>query len=67
LNSDIDGSYHKTVKTEIERRANINRWNNARLKALDDQNGFIYLSYQNEQGQVSTGWLDKKGLIIVGN
>jgi serine/threonine protein kinase len=58
--------FHDRPDAESVRKANINRWNNARLTALDDQNGYIYVVYKNEQGQVSKGWLDKKDLIKVG-
>ena len=58
--------FHTEPNAATVRRANINRWNNARLKALDDRNGYIYVVYTNDRGQVSTGWLDKKDLIIVG-
>jgi serine/threonine protein kinase len=58
--------FHDRPDAESVRKANINRWNNARLKALDDQNGYIYVVYKNDQGEVSKGWLDKKDLIKVG-
>ncbi|GAA4405227.1 hypothetical protein GCM10023187_23440 [Nibrella viscosa] len=40
----------------------INRWNNARLRPLDDRNGFIRVEYTNDQGQTTRGWLDKRDL-----
>jgi len=49
-----------------KRDAYINVWNNARLKAIDDKNGFIYVVYTNDKGQTSKGWLRKKDLIVVG-
>lgn len=58
--------FHDKPNAATVRKANINRWNNARLKALNDQNGFIYVIYTNEQGQTSKGWLNKKDLIVVG-
>jgi serine/threonine protein kinase len=58
--------FHDRPDEASIRKANINRWNNARLTAIDDQNGYIYVVYKNEQGQVSKGWLNKKDLIKVG-
>lgn len=48
------------------RNAFINHWNNARLTALNDLNGFIYVSYKNDEGVMTKGWLNKKDLIIIG-
>ncbi|MEO6497357.1 MAG: serine/threonine-protein kinase [Mucilaginibacter sp.] len=59
--------FHDRPDAATVRKANINRWNNARLKALDDENGFIYVVYENDKGQVSKGWLNKKNLIKVGD
>jgi serine/threonine protein kinase len=58
--------FHSRPDEASKRAANINQWNNARLKALADQNGFIYVVYTNDKGQTSKGWLRKKDLIIVG-
>jgi serine/threonine protein kinase len=57
--------FHDRPDAASVRKANINRWNNARLTAIDDMNGYIYVIYKNDQGQVSKGWLDKKDLIRV--
>lgn len=58
--------FHDKPDEASKRDANINRWNNARLKAIDDRNGFIYVVYTNDNGQTSKGWLRKKDLIVVG-
>jgi len=57
---------HSRPDEASKRAENINQWNNARLKAIDDQNGFIYVVYTNDKGQTSRGWLKKKDLIVVG-
>jgi len=57
--------FHDRPDAASVRKANLNRWNNARLKAIDDMNGYIYVIYKNDQGEVSKGWLDKKDLIKV--
>ncbi|AMR33016.1 hypothetical protein A0256_17115 [Mucilaginibacter sp. PAMC 26640] len=59
-------NFHTEPTAASVRRAYINRFNNVRLKALDDKNGYIYVIFTNDRGQVSTGWLDKKDLIVVG-
>jgi serine/threonine protein kinase len=58
--------FHDRPDEASIRKANINRWNNARLTAIDDQNGYIYVVYKNDQGEVSKGWLNKKNLIKIG-
>jgi serine/threonine protein kinase len=58
--------FHSRPDEASKRAANINQWNKARLKALDDQNGFIFVVYTNDKGQTSQGWLRKKDLIVVG-
>ena len=57
--------FHDSPDAASVRKANINRWNKARLTAIDDINGYIYVIYKNDQGQVSKGWLDKRDLIKV--
>ncbi|HUH33532.1 MAG TPA: serine/threonine-protein kinase [Daejeonella sp.] len=58
--------FHDKPDPDTRREAFINHWNNARLKALNDLNGFIYVVYTNDEGQVSKGWMNKKDLIIIG-
>jgi serine/threonine protein kinase len=58
--------FHDKPDPATRRNAFINHWNNARLTALNDLNGFIYVSYKNDEGVVTKGWLNKKDLIIIG-
>jgi serine/threonine protein kinase len=58
--------FHNKPDESTRRKAFINHWNNARLTALNDENGFIYVIYTNEEGETSKGWLNKKDLIIIG-
>lgn len=58
--------FHNKPDESTRRKAFINHWNNARLTALNDENGFIYVIYTNEEGETSKGWLSKKDLIIIG-
>ncbi|WP_342644526.1 protein kinase [Mucilaginibacter sp. CSA2-8R] len=55
--------FHNEPNEESKRKANLNKWNKARLVAQDDQNGYIYVEFTNRKGQVSKGWLDKKDLL----
>lgn len=57
--------FHNSPDEATRRNAFINRWNYARLTALDDVNGFIYVIYKNDEGQITKGWLNKKDLKIV--
>ena len=62
-----EAHFHDKPDPDTRRDAFINHWNNARLKALNDLNGFIYVVYTNDEGQTSKGWMNKKDLIIIGN
>lgn len=58
--------FHDKPDANTRRKAFINHWNKARLTALNDLNGFIYVVYTNDEGQTSKGWMNKKDLVIVG-
>jgi len=58
--------FHDKPDPATRRNAFINTWNDARLTAINDLNGFIYVSYKNDEGVVTKGWLNKKDLIIIG-
>lgn len=58
--------FHSRPDAASKRAANINQWDNARVRAIDDQNGFIYVTFTNKNGQTTSGWLNKKDLIVVG-
>jgi serine/threonine-protein kinase len=49
-----------------QRKAFINHWNNALLNPIDEKDGFIYIIFRNQRGQVSKGWLRKKDLSPAG-
>ena len=57
--------FHNRPDAGTRRNAFINHWNNAILNPLDEQDGFIYIVFTNDEGQVSKGWLQKKDLIKV--
>jgi serine/threonine protein kinase len=54
--------FHNAPDESTRRAAFINHWNNAVLVPQDEQNGFIYIVYKNDQGQTSKGWLKKDDL-----
>ena len=59
--------FHNKPDAATKRKAFINHWNNARLTALNDINGFIYVVYTNEEGETTKGWLNKKDLVVIGD
>nr|WP_294948840.1 serine/threonine-protein kinase [uncultured Mucilaginibacter sp.] len=58
--------FHSRPDEASASAANVSQWDNARLKAIDDQNGYIYVVYTGKNGQTNKGWLRKKDLIVVG-
>lgn len=57
--------FHDQPDENTRRNAFIVHWNNAVLKPLDDQQGFIYVVFTNHLGQTSKGWLNKNDLIKI--
>ncbi len=56
--------FHDEPDETTRRNAFINQWNKA-FNAINEKDGFIYVIYTNDEGQVSKGWLRKKDLIPV--
>ena len=54
--------FHNEPNESSRRNAFVNRWNNAILAALNEENNFIYVVYTNKEGQTSKGWLRKSDL-----
>lgn len=42
-------------------------WNNAELTAIEDKNGFIYVTFFNNNGDIMKGWLRKRDLRRIGS
>jgi serine/threonine protein kinase len=57
--------FHSEPDEDARREAFIVHWNNAKLTALEEQNGFIYVVFTNHLGQTSKGWLRKKDLRLL--
>ena len=60
--------FHNKPDEATRRNAFLVHWNNsyAKLKALDEKNGFIYVVFHNHLNQTSKGWLRKKDLEPIG-
>jgi serine/threonine-protein kinase len=56
--------FHDEPDETTRRRAFINQWNKA-FNAINEKDGFIYVIFTNDEGQVSKGWLRKRDLIPV--
>ena len=56
--------FHNEPDESTRRNAFVVHWNNsyATLNALDEENGFVYVVFKNDQNQTSKGWLRKKDL-----
>ena len=54
--------FHNEPNESSRRNAFVNRWNNAILAALNEENNFIYVVYTNKEGVTSKGWLRKSDL-----
>ena len=57
--------FHNNPDPSTRRNAFIVHWNNARLRPIREENGFVYIEYTNVEGQTSKGWLAKKDLVEV--
>jgi serine/threonine protein kinase len=57
--------FHNQPDENTRRNAFIVHWNNAVLKSLDEQQGFIYVVFTNHLGQTSKGWLNKNDLVKI--
>ncbi len=57
--------FHDQPDDNTRRNAFIVHWNNAVLKPLDEQQGFIYVVFTNHLGQTSKGWLNKNDLMKI--
>ena len=60
-------AYFYNEPNEGSRRNNfLAKWNKPELTALDDKNGFIYVVFFTNNGEVSKGWLRKRDLSRIG-
>jgi serine/threonine-protein kinase len=56
--------FHDEPDETTRRNAFINQWNKP-FNAINEKDGFVYVIYTNDEGQVSKGWLRKKDLVPV--
>lgn len=56
--------FYNEPDANTQREAYIIHWNNsyAKIEALEERNGFIYVVFKNHLNQVSKGWLRKRDL-----
>lgn len=60
-------AYFYSEPNEGSRRNNfLAKWNKPELTALDDKNGFIYVVFFTNNGEVTKGWLRKRDLSRIG-
>lgn len=57
--------FYTEPNESTKRPAFITHWNNAVLKPLDEQDGYVYVIFTNFRGETSRGWLAKADLIKV--
>jgi serine/threonine-protein kinase len=55
--------FHNEPDADTRRDAFIVHWNNAVLSPLAEKNGFVYIVFTNNLGQVSKGWISKADLV----
>lgn len=58
----VKAYFYTSPDESTKRNAYMVPSDNAVLKALDDQNGFIYIVFTNQLGKISKGWLRKQDL-----
>ena len=59
--------FYDNPAENTRRNTFLANWNKAELTALEDRNGFIYVVFFTDNGQVTKGWLNKRDLRSIGN
>jgi serine/threonine protein kinase len=54
--------FYEAASGDSPRNGVLGLWNNAKFNVIDEQNGFIYITHTNKDGQVTKGWINKKDL-----
>ena len=54
--------FYEAASGDSPRNGVLGLWNNAKFNVVDEQNGFIYVTHTNKDGQVTKGWLNKNDL-----
>lgn len=54
--------FYEAASGDSPRNGVLGLWNNAKFNVIDEQNGFIYVTHTNKDGQITKGWLNKNDL-----
>ncbi|SMC90169.1 serine/threonine protein kinase [Pedobacter africanus] len=54
--------FYEAASGDAPRNAVLGLWSNAKFNVIDEQNGFIYVTHTNKDGQTTKGWLNKNDL-----
>ena len=55
-------TFYEMPDAAAPKRSVLGLWSNARFKQVDEQNGFIYVTHSNNDGETTSGWLKKADL-----
>lgn len=54
--------FYEAANATSARNGVLGLWNNAKFNVIEEQNGFIYVTHSNKDGDVTKGWLNKADL-----
>ncbi|MBC8986993.1 serine/threonine protein kinase [Pedobacter sp. N36a] len=54
--------FYEAANASSQKNGVLGLWNNAKFNVIEEENGFIYVTHTNKDGQVTKGWLNKNDL-----
>jgi serine/threonine protein kinase len=54
--------FYESASANAVRNGVLGLWNNAKFNVIEEDNGFIYVTHTNKDGQTTKGWLSKNDL-----
>ncbi|MNX68616.1 hypothetical protein D3C86_998080 [compost metagenome] len=54
--------FYEAANNTSAKNSVLGLWNNAKFNVIEEDNGFIYVTHTNKDGQVTKGWLNKNDL-----
>lgn len=54
--------FYEAANGNSHRSGVLGLWNNAKFNVIEEDNGFIYVTHTNKDGQTTRGWLNKNDL-----
>nr|WP_121272623.1 serine/threonine-protein kinase [Pedobacter schmidteae] len=54
--------FYDAANSNAARNGVLGLWSNAKFNVIEEDNGFIYVTHTNKDGQVTKGWLNKNDL-----